>query len=142
MSKESTLSLFMNTDGATPFRSSKKVFWPFWALIDNLPPIRRTSLENMMLLALWKGSTKPDFSLIGPIIKPELSDLSSGIYSSKLKKHFNIKLKDFVCDMVAKAPLLNVVQFNGYYGLVSSGSVVFMSVLFTLQLFSDTLMFF
>ena len=116
LSNESSLTLFMNTDGATPFHSSKKVFWPFWVMIDNLPTVRRTSLQNMMLLALWKGNTKPNFSVIGPIIKQELQDVSTGIFCTKLGKHFDVELKDFICDMIAKAPLLNVVQFNGYYG--------------------------
>ena len=52
---EETLTLFWNTDGASPFRSAKMSFWPFWAFIDNIPNPRRTALENMILIALWKG---------------------------------------------------------------------------------------
>ena len=115
---ESTLTLFMNTDGATPFRSAKKTFWPFWVIIDNLPNPRRAAFENMMLIALWKGSSKPDFSVIGPMIGEELNEVLSGVYSNKLSKHFAIEFKDYICDMVAKAPSLNVVQFNGYNGCV------------------------
>ena len=51
-----TLTLFLNTDGASSFRSAKQSFWPFWAIVDNLPNAQRTSLKNMMLLALWKGN--------------------------------------------------------------------------------------
>ena len=87
LSGEKTITIFLNTDGATPFRSSKKVFWPFWVLIDNMPSIRRTALHNMMLLALWKGSTKPDFSNVGPLLRQELRDISLGVYSTRLSKH-------------------------------------------------------
>ena len=113
-----TLTLFTNTDGASPFRSVKKTFWPFWALIDDLPFPRRTALQNMILVALWKGKSKPNFSVIGPPIKKELKDITSGLYCSELSRHFDVVLKDFICDMVAKAPSLNVVQFNGYFGCI------------------------
>ena len=88
--------IFLNTDGATPFRSSKKVFWPFWVLIDNMPRIRRTASHIMMQVALWKGSTKPNFSNVDPIIRRELSGISLGVYSSLLSKHFNVEVKDFI----------------------------------------------
>ena len=113
-----TVTLFISTDGATPFRSEKKTFWPFWALVDNLPSHRRTALENMILVALWKGKTKPDFNSIGPMIKKELVNITTAVYCSKVEKHFDVKLGDFICDMVAKASSLNVVHFNGYYGCV------------------------
>ena len=113
---EKILTIFLNTVSATPFRSSEKVFCPLWVLIDNMPRIRRPTLHNMVLIALWKGRTKPDFSNVGPTIRQELRDISLGVYSSKLSRHFNVEVKDFICDMIAKAPSLNVVQFNGYYG--------------------------
>ena len=56
LAEEETLNIFLNTDGASPFRSSKICFWPFWALIDNLPSPRRAALDNMILVALWKGN--------------------------------------------------------------------------------------
>ena len=108
--------IFLNTAGAAPFRSSKKVFWPSWVLIDNMPGIRRTASHIMMHVALWKGSTKSDFSNVDPMIRQELKGISFGVYSSELSKHFNVEVKDFIWDMIAKAPSLNVVQFNGYYG--------------------------
>ena len=65
--RENTLTLFMNTDGATPFKSSKQSFWPFWAFVDNLPSPRRTAFKNMVLVALWKGNVRflqSDFSSV------------------------------------------------------------------------------
>ena len=112
------LTLFINTDGATPFRSVKKTFRPFWALIDNLPTPQRTAFSNMLLVALWKGKSKHDFSVVGLLIGKELKAITSGVYSNKLSKHFRVEIKDYICDMVANAPSLNVVQFNSYFGCV------------------------
>ena len=79
-----TVTHFTNTDGAISFRSTKKTtFSSFWALVDTLPSPRRTALENMILVALWEGKSKPDFNLIGPLIKKELMDNTTGVYFSK-----------------------------------------------------------
>ena len=76
----------------------------------------RNLLKIMVKFQL--GKTKPDFNVFGPKITEQLMDFKSGLYSNKLKKHFAIVIKDYICDMIAKASTLNVVQFNGYFGRI------------------------
>ena len=58
----------------------------------------------MSLVALWKGKTKSNFSVVGPLIEKELKGITSGIYSYKLSNHSQVEIKDYVSDMIAKAP--------------------------------------
>ena len=56
-----TLEIFiiLNSDGVKIMKASSKSIWPVWLAIANLPPILRSSFENIVLAALWLGNNKP-----------------------------------------------------------------------------------
>ena len=56
-----TISLILNSDGVCFVKSSRLQLWPFWLAIANLPPIKRSTYKNIVLAALWRGTTKPDW---------------------------------------------------------------------------------
>ena len=118
LDRETVLHLGINTDGIKGFKSRKSTFWPLWVVLNNLPPRKSLAFQNICLAALWKGSSKPNFSEVGPRLREVLLDISSGLYSSALQRHFEVNVQPFLADLPAKSAALNVVQFNGYFGLV------------------------
>ena len=56
-----TLEIFiiLNSDGVKIMKASSKSIWPVWLAIGNLPPLLRSSFENIVLAALWLGNNKP-----------------------------------------------------------------------------------
>ena len=116
--RETVLHLGINNDGINGFKSRKSTFWPFWVVLNNLPPRKCLAFQNICLAALWKGSSKPNFSEVDPRLREVLLDISSGLYSSALQRHFEVNIQSLLADLPAKSAILNVVQFNGYFGLV------------------------
>lgn len=52
------LTLTINTDGGSVFKSSKASVWPLQCVLNELPPAVR--FKNTVLAGLWFGSTHPD----------------------------------------------------------------------------------
>lgn len=85
----------------------------------SLPPTIRMNAENMMVGALWLGPCKPPMQTLLPPVLSKIETLqTSGIQfqTSEGIKILKAKLLVGVFDQPAKAMVLNVVQFNGYYG--------------------------
>ena len=75
--------------------------------------------ENMMVGALWLGPCKPPMQTLLPRVLSKIETLqTTGIQfqTSEGIKILKAKLLVGVFDQPAKAMVLNVVQFNGYYG--------------------------
>ncbi|CAG7828879.1 unnamed protein product [Allacma fusca] len=62
------MTLSLNTDGVSPFRSSKFSFWPVLISINEFDyGLRR---QNTILIALWRGKEKPNFdAFFKPVVK-------------------------------------------------------------------------
>ena len=109
------LSLIINADGVPVVKSTNLSIWPVWAAIAELPPKLRMSYKNIVLIGVWCGR-KPDWEFIWNSCIPALSILESGLrdISGLTSVFFRIYL--LVADMPAKCALLNMKQFNGYFG--------------------------
>ena len=108
------LSLVISTDGV-PVKHGDFSVWPVWFSIADLPPILRFSYKNLILAGLWSGYEKPHWDFVFPFLYGELQNLKD-IGFCVDGKHFVCKTALLVCDMVAKAPLLKMHQYNGYFG--------------------------
>lgn len=96
LSEQGNISLLMNTDGISLFRSSNISLWPIWLCINELPPhlryntillcrcthtcmcmcIYRFLKSNLLLAGLWYGEQKPTMTtFLSPFIK-EINHLS------------------------------------------------------------------
>ena len=53
--------LILNSDGVRIMKSANNSIWPVWFAIANLPPLRRSAFENIVLASLWMGSNKPNW---------------------------------------------------------------------------------
>ena len=113
------LGLSLSTDGVPVFKSSSDSLWPVYLNIYNLPPSIRTNSENTLLCGLWFGPQKPAIkALLQPVVKMLQSLYTVGL-TVKVRsgaKTIRAILLNAVFDLVAKAPILNMKQFNGMYG--------------------------
>ena len=96
-----------------------QTLWPVLMFTTSLPPTNRMNAENMMVGALWLGPCKPPMQTLIPPVLSKIEKLeTTGIQfqTSEGVKTLKGKLLVGVFDQPAKAMVLNVVQFNGYYG--------------------------
>lgn len=113
------LALSLSTDGMPLYKSSPVSIWPVYLVILNLPPSIRMNSENTILCGIWIGSSKPDMKILLDPISKYLRQLSThGVKIKTPSGEHTIrgKLVMAVCDLPAKAIVLNSKQYNGKYG--------------------------
>ena len=109
------VQLVLNFDGASIFSTRTIAIWPMWVQIYNLPPILRGAFENMSLMTLWYGLSKPDMRKLLRKITIDLEFLTAKYYSFEKLGRVVFKLRCLICDMPAKALSLAMNQFNGCF---------------------------
>ena len=110
-----TISLAMNSDGVRMINSRKKSLWPLWLSVLNLPPTLRCMFVNIVLAKLWFGRGKPDWKIFFDQIKEGL-DRRPAIEINGVSWTLMFEVKILVADLPAKASILNIKQFNAYFG--------------------------
>ena len=110
-----TISLAMNSDGVRIVNSKNRSLWPLWFSILNLPPILRCKFANIVLANLWFGRGKPNWKIFFDQVKEEL-DESVSIEYNNVMWTLKFDTKFLVADLPAKASILNMQQFNAYFG--------------------------
>ena len=110
-----TISLSMNSDGVRMINSRKKSLWPLWLSVLNLPPTLRCMFVNTVLAKLWFGRGKPDWKIFFDQIKEGL-DRRPTIEINGVSWTLMFEVKILVADLPAKASILNIKQFNAYFG--------------------------
>lgn len=112
------LGLTISTDGVAVFKSSLESLWPVYLVVNNLPPKIRMNKENMILCCVWFGPKPAMKCLLEPVVEMLQSLYMIGV-SIKVPggmKTLRAVLLNGVFDLVAKAPIVNMTQFNGKYG--------------------------
>ncbi len=113
------IGAIFNTDGISVFKSSRLTVWPIYLALASLPPSIRMNKDNLIVTSLWVGHCKPPMHLLLPLFTSELERLSmvgvsvqtaSGVKTVRMKPLFG------VFDLIAKAPIMNIKQFNGKHG--------------------------
>ena len=113
------LGLIVGTDGVAIFKYSRQSLWPVNIAVAILPPNERMNKNNILLSTLWVGPGKPNMEVL---LKPTLEAVNK-IYVSGFPFStpagtviVRCKLLFGIFDMVARAPVLSMNQFNGAYG--------------------------
>ncbi|CAF1090034.1 unnamed protein product [Brachionus calyciflorus] len=108
----------LNTDGISPFKSSKTSIWPVYLVINEINLNDRFKFSNMILAGLWHGSQKPDFfNFMKPIVEePESLEKGEIVKIDSNLEIINFFLIFSVLDKPARSALLNMKQFNGFFG--------------------------
>ena len=115
--KSIRLILILSTDGVSIKKSTfKKELWPVWLQIADLPPKLRMSRNNIILAALYVGAETPNWVDIVPHLRAELVSDIEVLDSDNLEITAKLKTVLLVSDLVAKPHILNMFQFNGYFG--------------------------
>lgn len=110
------LTFVMNTDGAKVFESSNSSFWPVLLYQNFLSPSVRFVPNNILVVALHFGDSKPNMSdFLLPLIKELIQLQKSGIIIESVAKDnvFKPFISNCSCDLLAKAPVQAFLQFNG-----------------------------
>lgn len=119
LSRCNNLGLLLSTDGVPLFKSSAGSLWPVYLTIANLPPSIRANSANTLLCSLWFGYLKPPINtLLAPVVEMLEYLFTNGIrvLTPGGMKTIRAILLTGIFDLIAKAPILNMKQFNGAYG--------------------------
>ena len=116
---QNQLTLMVYTDGISVSNSSSNHFWPVIIGLCELPSTLRDSLKNKIVNGVWFGNKKPTSDNLFKSLKEELELIN--INGIKIQKNntsyvFYLKIYGIICDAPAKAMVLNMNQFNGYFG--------------------------
>ncbi|XP_057334280.1 uncharacterized protein LOC130673325 [Microplitis mediator] len=120
LSKCTNISFTWNTDGVSPFKSSKFNVWPFFLRINELPFLERIKPENTILAGLWFGFEKPDPNKFMAAFYDELKVFYNGLYFNVPNFNIPIFVRGFIMngtlDLPAKALFLNMSPHMARYG--------------------------
>ncbi|XP_049515854.1 uncharacterized protein LOC119435708 [Dermacentor silvarum] len=109
------ISLTFNTDGAKVFKCNKASIWPIQCVVNELPLSLRWS--NVLLCGLYFGKGHPRMSqFLGTFVK-SLKQLNSVKWKCD-EQALSSKVHITCCcvDAPARAAVLNMKQYNGYFG--------------------------
>uniref|UniRef100_A0AAG5DRH2 Uncharacterized protein n=1 Tax=Anopheles atroparvus TaxID=41427 RepID=A0AAG5DRH2_ANOAO len=92
-----SISLNMNVDGISVFRSSSTQFWPILVSIHEMPKI------SLMPVAIFCGSKKPrcSASFLDPLVAEIKGMAENGVWLNG--NRLNVSVRAFICDSPARA---------------------------------------
>lgn len=107
---DTKLKLQLNSDGLPLFKSTNDQFWPILGRIENLPDGRP------FIIGLFYGESKP--SNVNQYLEQFIEEFreleKNGLDVDE--ERFSISISSVICDAPAKAFIINIKQFSGYYG--------------------------
>ena len=111
------INLVFFTDGVSIKKSTyKKVVWPVWVQIGDLPPKLRSARKNIVLAALVISATSPSWNDVVPDLKSEILSGFNIEMDEMVSYKLEFKARLLIADLGAKNHILNMMKFNGYYG--------------------------
>ncbi len=113
------IGTFFNTDGISVFKSSRLTVWPIYLALASLPPSIRMNKENLIVTSFWVGHSKPSMELFLPLLTTDLERLNTvgvSVHTPSGPKTVRLKPLFGVFDLITKAPVMNIKQFNGKHG--------------------------
>lgn len=118
MKDPNALSISFDCDGVPVFKSSNFSIWPLQGILNELPQKERK--DNILLLGLWFGSSKPAMTTLLKPFTDEMKTLGSEGFKWCKEGGKSICSTVYACvcsaDSVARCILQNIKQFNGEYG--------------------------
>jgi hypothetical protein len=114
--KKNTLNLMLFIDGASFSKSSSSSTWAIFCTVCELPPLLRSSFQNIMRLMFWNGRA-PNFQAVFDHFLIDFKEvLNNGITIKELNLHLNINVHCFIADSQARPKVINSIQYNGVNG--------------------------
>lgn len=113
------LSLMWYTDGIALYECSSFSLWPFFFVINELPPHERYKPENIIMAGLWGSHEKPHPNIFLQAVTAELIELRNGtdffVYDSNDNVVVRICVLCGTADAPAKASFLNLKSHMGFF---------------------------
>lgn len=114
--ERNTINLLLFVDGATFNKSSSSSTWAFFCTICELPPLLRSSYQNIIRILFWNGKS-PNFQAVFDHYLDDFKEvLRNGISINELNLIIKVKLHAFIADSQARPKVINSVQYNGING--------------------------
>ena len=111
------INLVLFSDGVNIKKSTlKKEVWPIWIQIADLPPRIRMARKNIVLAALYVGNRHPDWKDLVPELKNEILMGIEIEFAEQVMYIVEFKVRLLISDLGAKSHMLNMFNFNGFYG--------------------------
>ena len=114
------ICLVFHIDGAPAVKSKNMSLWPMQCFVVELPYGLRYSFKNILFCGLWCGSKKPPMRLFQSHFVDQVRGMSvtplEFIAGETLVTVRKVKVHGHLADLVAKAPSMNMKQFNGEFG--------------------------
>ena len=106
-----SIGAFFNTDGISPFKSSRLTVWPIYLTFPSLPPSIRMNKANFVTCAFRVGQEKPSMEIFLKPLEQLLSQLrNTGItYTQPTTEKDKTTAALWSCR-------LQMMQFNGASG--------------------------
>lgn len=115
-SKDDILNSFcMNTDGASIHKSKNTSIWPIQLYINNLRPEIRYKNDNILVVALYVGTSAPDMDALFYPFLTELINMEQNkvkISCNGNKYVFTPMVTHCIVDLQAKRKLQGIQQYN------------------------------
>lgn len=106
-------------DGVSPYSSSKYSMWPVFLVDLTLPSKIRSIPQNLILIALWPGPSKPNNPSL--LLKPLVVSLGKlffgveGIVNGQIENLYGV-LVFATGDLDARCSFQHMVLYRGYFG--------------------------
>lgn len=114
------ITLTISTDGAPLTKTGSQSFWPLTGTVNEIGCPKRFLTENILVFGVWVGHIEPKidsfFNECFCDIMKDFIDNPISISSNQKSYKFSIRIFSALCDIPAKALLLNIKNFNGSFG--------------------------
>ena len=116
------MSLVFHIDDAPAVKSKTLNLWPIQCFVVELPLSIRYSFKNILFCGLWCGTKKPLLQLFQSYFVEQIEEINRTGVNVSINERMEviriptIKVLGHIADLVAKAPSLNMKQFNGEFG--------------------------
>lgn len=119
LSNHHNISLMWYTDGVQMYECSTYSLWPFFFVVNELPPSERFKKENLIMAGFWGSSEKPHPNVFLKNTTADLLELKTGIEVNPHGMESKIKVQVILlcgtCDAPAKAAFLHMKTHAGYF---------------------------
>lgn len=119
LSGTNNISLAWYADGQSPYECSAYQMFPFFFVINELPPDERFKPENIVLAGLWGDKSKPHPNLFLLPIYQEIVKMKEGFQVKSHGSDDEFVVQAIVthgtCDTPAKATFTNMKGHMGYF---------------------------
>ena len=115
LDQEFFVSLMIHTDGIPLYKSKNCNAWPMLGAVLELPPFSRTRADNILLLGIWIGKTKPNFDVVFKSLSKQFFLLKNEGIQINAKEKIKVLFPTLMGDMLALSAMVQFVEPHAFY---------------------------